>query len=114
MDSEGSPEFDYESLEIKTVAVHEVARYTVSAGELVAGSLLLGVGLVHVVVGVPTALLPVLGGLGLLAAGIAIAPVIRRRFRQHASLRDDLILAAATLLIGAVCLLAFGWIGTLS
>lgn len=96
------------------MAIRTVARYTVSAGELVAGILLLGVGLVHVIAGVPTALLPVIGGLGLLAAAIAIAPVTRQKFRQHASLRDDLVLAAATLAIGTICLLSFGWIATLS
>lgn len=84
-----------------------VTRYTVSAGELLAGAILFVVGLIHLIAGVPTALLPAIGGLGLLATAFAIAPITRRKYRQHASRRDDVMIIVATLGIATISLLLF-------
>lgn len=91
----------------RTMSLAAVTRYTVRAGELLAGAILFVVGLIHLIAGVPTALLPVIGGLGLLATAFAIAPITRRKYRQHASRRDDVMITVATLGIAIISLLLF-------
>jgi len=89
------------------MAVATVARYTGSALDLTLALGLLGVAVVHAAAGVPTALLPAIGGLGLLGAAVALAPRTRRRFRQNATGREDVMLFLGTLTIAALTLGGF-------
>jgi len=64
---------------------------------------LLGIAALHAAARVFTAVLPAIGGLGLLGAAVALAPVSRHRVRQHATGRDDLILFVGTLVVATIC-----------
>jgi hypothetical protein len=89
------------------MAVARVARYTGSALDLTLALGLLGVAAVHAAAGVSTAVLPAIGGLGLLGAAVALAPLTRHRFRQNATDRDDVMLFLGTLAVAALTLGGF-------
>ena len=93
------------------MAVATVARYTGSALDLTLALGLLGIAALHAAAGVPTAFLPAIGGLGLLGAAVALAPLTRHRFRQDATGRDDLTVFLGTLTIAAVTLGVFVALG---
>ena len=95
------------------MTLQNAARYTVSTGEAVAGVALLGIAALHAAAGVPTALLPAIGGVGLLGAAVAVSPPTRNRFRGHASSSEDALLVVSTALVAAVCLLVFTGLGVL-
>jgi hypothetical protein len=92
------------------MAVASAIRYTGSALDVVLAVVLLGIAAIHAAAGVPTAVLPAVGGLVLLGAALALAPVTRHRVRQNGSSRGDLLvfggaLAVATLAVGGFVLL---------
>ncbi|MFC5971392.1 hypothetical protein ACFPYI_08635 [Halomarina salina] len=94
------------------MAVASVARYTGSALDLTLALGLLGIAALHAAAGVFTAVLPAIGGLGLLGAAVALAPVSRRRIRRHATGRDDVILFVGTLVVATICFGGFFVLGT--
>lgn len=79
------------------MAIGTIARYTASFGGLLLGALFLTVGLVHLAAGVLRAAFPVVGGLVLLIAALAITPAMRRRTRSTAGLRRDVGIAVGAL-----------------
>jgi len=89
------------------MAVASVARYTGSALDLMLAVVFIGIAALHAVTGVPTAVLPAIGGLALLGAAIALAPVTRRRFRQDGTGRDDVVIFLGALTVAALSLGAF-------
>lgn len=93
------------------MAVASVARYTGSALDLTLALGLLGIAALHAAAGVFTAVLPAIGGLGLLGAAVALAPVSRRRVRHHATGRDDVILFVGTLVVATICFGGFFALG---
>jgi hypothetical protein len=93
------------------MAVATVARYTGSALDLTLALGLLGIAVLHAAAGVPTAFLPAIGGLSLLGAAVALAPVTRHRLRQNVTGRDDLMVFLATLTIAAVTVGVFVALG---
>ncbi|SEW14754.1 hypothetical protein [Halobacterium jilantaiense] len=93
------------------MAVAPVARYTGSALNLVLAAGLLGIAALHATAGVPTAILPAVGGLGLLAAAVALAPVGRRRLGRRATARDDALLFVGVLVVAAASLAGFFALG---
>ncbi|MHC3381493.1 hypothetical protein [Haloarcula sp. H-GB5] len=94
------------------MAVASVARYTGSALDLTIGVGLLGIAALHAAAGIPIAILPAIGGIGLLGAAVALAPISRRRLRQHATARDDAMLFVGTLVVAAITLVGFFVLGT--
>ena len=93
------------------MVVATVVRYTGSMLDLTLALGLLGIAALHGAAGVPTAFLPALGGLGLLGAAVALAPVTRHRLRQNATGRDDLLVFLGTLTIAATTLGVFVALG---
>lgn len=96
------------------MAVASVARYTGSALELVLAVILLGFAGLHAIAGVPTAVLPAAGGLVLLGAALALAPVTRQHFRDNVTGRRDLGVFLGALAVAAVFVGAFIAAGRLS
>lgn len=96
------------------MAVASVVRYTGSALELVLAVTLLGVAGLHAIAGVPTAVLPAAGGVVLLGAALALAPVTRQHFRKHVSGRSDLVVFLGALAVAAAFVGAFIAAGRLS
>lgn len=96
------------------MAVASVVRYTGSALDLVLAIALLGIAGLHAVAGVPTAVLPAVGGIVLLGAALAIAPMTRHRFRENVTGRADVVVFLGTLAVAAVFLGAFIALGRLS
>lgn len=96
------------------MTVASVARYTGSALDLILALVFLGIAALHAVTGVPSAALPAIGGLALLGAAVALAPVTRRRFRQNVTGRDDVVVFLGGLTTAAVSLGIFVALGRLS
>lgn len=93
------------------MAVASAVRYTGSAVDLILAIAFLGIAAVHAVTGVATAILPAVGGLVLLGAAIALAPVTRRRLRENVTTRDDVIVFLGAFATAAVSLGAFTALG---
>lgn len=96
------------------MAIASVVRYTGSALDLALATAFLVLAVFHAAAGVPTAVLPAAGGLVLLGAAVALAPVTRRRLRANVTGRDDLVVFLGALTIAAVLLGAFIALGRLS
>ncbi|AHZ24132.1 hypothetical protein E6P09_17745 (plasmid) [Haloferax mediterranei ATCC 33500] len=94
------------------MATATIARYTGSAVGLVLAITCLGFAAVHAAAGVPTAVLPAVGGLVLLGAAVALAPVTRRRLRKNVGGRDDLVVFFGALAVAILSFLVFFALGS--
>lgn len=95
------------------MAVAPVARYTGSALDLVLAIAFLGIAAIHAIAGVPTAVLPAVGGLVLLGAALATAPVTRRWLRRSGGGRADVLVFLGALIVAGITLVAFTGLGGL-
>ncbi|RQG94206.1 hypothetical protein [Natrarchaeobius chitinivorans] len=93
------------------MAIATVARYTGSTIELTLAVGLLGIATVHTIAGVPTALLPAIGAFGLIGGAVALAPVTRRRIRQNATGREDILVFLGSLIVATATLGSFVVLG---
>lgn len=84
------------------MALATAARYTGSAVETILGAALLGLAVLHAAAGVPSAILPAVGGLVLLGAAVALAPPLQIRWKARSwssvgIFAGSLVIAAATI-----------------
>ena len=93
------------------MAVASAVRYTGSAVDLILAIAFLGIAAIHAVTGVATAILPAVGGVVLLGAAIALAPVTRRRLRENVTSRDDVIVFLGAFAIATISLGVFVALG---
>ncbi len=93
------------------MAAAAAVRYTGSGLDVVLAVVLLGVAAIHAAAGVPTAVLPAVGGVVLLGAALALAPVTRHRIRQNGSTRGDLLVFGGALAVAALAVGGFVLVG---
>lgn len=83
------------------------ARYTGSTLDAALGIAILASAAFHVLAGVTLVVLPAVGGIALLAAVVAIAPVTRRYVRRNQRRGGDLVVFAGGIVAGCLSMGVF-------